>query len=966
MPQSRRLRLAILLAAGALLLAQWVATALLVGRAREAAIGAASDTVQRVARAVEASLNRSFVQVDAVLAGLPAFLAPLATREKLDLPLMTRVLRELNNQNFTFRDILLLDEGGRALASGLPISRRRRLPFTPEAAPAVGGSAQAAVQIHGPHRNPATGEWALYMVRRVMLPEFGTLLAVAEMPVPVVGTLLSAGGTGAGMRITLERDDGMLLASQPHDETRIGTRLQPSIIARRGQEAAPGQALRANSRFDRDPVIAAVRPLLYPTLLLSASMKESAALADWQQERLRAVIVSAALAALVAALAAALILALRQRERVEAERASWRQRLENALDSMTDGFVMWDANDRLIACNARYRDLYKVSAPFIHVGAHFDDIMREGYLRGQYPQHSGDVEVFLDEMRRWHRGNHPPRERLLPDGRWVLITERATPGGGSVGIRTEITGIKRAMEDLAAARDAAAAAGEAKSQFLARMSHELRTPLNGVLGFAQVLLNDARLEPDQREHVRTLHEAARHLLELVNGLLDLSKIAAGKLELQPEPMELKPLLERGAALLAPEVSRKAQHFELSLAPGTPQVVLADATRLRQLLLNLLGNAVKFTPPGGTVTLRALPLAGREGIRLEVIDTGPGIPAEKRHLLFQDFVQLAVPAAGSPDSTSGTGLGLSIAAQLAGLMGGSIGCESEPGHGATFWVELPLPSASMPPRSVEAPAEPAEGGAVPALRVLVVDDVPANRLVARAMLTSAGHHVTCVEDGAVALAAVQHETYDLVLMDLQMPVMDGLEATRRIRALDLPCASVPIVAVTASAMPEQVSACRAAGMDGHLAKPIDRDMLLRLVARFARARAAGRARQPEAEPEPAPPRDGRAELLDAAAGEALAGHLGQAAPAVLGEFLAELEQSRRTLEALAARPDTVQLRAATHRLLGVARTLGARQLSEALEALQATGTPEALAEARAALDRTLPAVRQWLERQKARA
>ncbi|EFH10391.1 ATP-binding protein, partial [Teichococcus cervicalis] len=689
MQQFRRIRLAILLAAVALLAGQWFATSLLVGRAREAAMASATDTVNRIARAVEASLNRNLVQVDAMLAGLPAMLAPLSSTGRLDQGAVSRVLRELNNQNFTFRDVLLVGQDGMPVATGLAVSRRRPLPFALEGAFVETAPRAGAVLIGGPFRNPATGEWSLFMARRVVLPEFGQLLAVAELPVPVIGALLAVGGEGAGLRITLERDDGTLLASLPHDETRIGTRLSPTL-ASRIEEVGPNNVAEIESRFDQDRALSAVRPLLYPSLSLSASMKLATALADWEKERARALAISLAFAALVAALAAALIMALRQRERIEAERTRWRAMLENALDSMSDGFVMWDANDRLVACNARYKDFYQVSAPFIEPGAHFDDIMREGFYRGQYPQAGEDLDAFLAEMRRWHRGDNPPMERLLPDGRWVLITERATPGGGTVGIRTDITELKRAMQELAAARDAAAAAGEAKSQFLARMSHELRTPLNGILGFAQVLLNDPRLAPDQREQLRVLHEASRHLLELVNGLLDLSKIAAGKLELQPQPTALAPLLERSAALLAPEVQRKSLQFALDLAPDLPPAVAADATRLRQLLLNLLSNAVKFTPHGGRVTLRARTLPDGPGLRLEVEDTGPGVPAEQRHLLFRDFVQLASPVAMPHEIGIGTGLGLSIAAQLAELMGGRIGYLAGPVRGSVFWVELPLP------------------------------------------------------------------------------------------------------------------------------------------------------------------------------------------------------------------------------------------------------------------------------------
>lgn len=966
MPHSRRLRLAVIFGVATLLLAQWVTTGLLVGRAREAAMSAASDTVQRIARAVEASLNRNFVSVDAMLAGLPPILAPLSSHGPLDMALVNRVLRELNNQNFTFRDVLLVQPDGTPVATGLAVSRRRPLPASLTSAFFNNnGNGQAGqVLIGGPFRNPATGEWALFLARRVSLPETGPLIAMAEVPVPVISTLLAVSGEGAGLRISLERDDGTLMASLPHDETLIGHKLLPPS-AERLTRADGGEVFQATSRFDGSSIISAVRPTLYPTLSLAVSMQLDTALVGWEKERTRAYMISAGFAVLVMVIAATLILALRQREKVEAERSRWRATLENAIDSMTDGFVMWDANDRLVACNSRYKDFYRVSAPFITPGAHFDDIMREGFKRGQYPQAGEDVDSFLEEMRLWHRGENRPMERLLPDGRWVLITERATPGGGTVGIRTDITEIKRTIDDLAAARDAAAAAGEAKSQFLARMSHELRTPLNSILGFAQVLLNDPRITADQKEQLQTLHDAARHLLDLVNGLLDLSKIAAGRLEIRPAPTELRPLLERCITLMGPEIVRKEQRFQMDVRIGTPVAVMADPTRVRQLLLNLLSNAVKFTPQGGQIWLRAGPLKDGKGLRLEVQDSGPGVPPEQQHLLFQDFVQLAAPTA-SQEVGTGTGLGLAIASQLAALMGGRIGCDTPPEGGALFWVELPLPEAELPwVATLPAPAFPA-AEAQPAslapllsasrdapLRILVVDDVAANRLVARAMLTGAGHHVTLVEDGSAAVVAVRAEDFDLVLMDLQMPVMDGLEATRHIRQLPPPRNRVPVVAVTASVLPEQVEACRAAGMDAHLSKPIDRESLLRIVAEFGNRNTKNMAGSSAMPP-----------LLDPDAFQVLTRDLGAAAPAVMAEFAVELRRGNDMLDALSATTELAQMRAAIHRLTGVSRTLGAARLVQSLETLsRSLGTAaveDNLAQVREALKATLPEVLRWLE------
>jgi signal transduction histidine kinase/CheY-like chemotaxis protein/HPt (histidine-containing phosphotransfer) domain-containing protein len=686
-------------------------------------------------------------------------------------------------------------------------------------------------------------------------------------------------------------------------------------------------------------VITAVRPTLYPALVVTATIELQSALAGWERDRERALIVSGAFGVLVLALAAALVVGLSQREKVEAERSRWRATLENALESMSDGFVMFGPDDRLVACNQRYKEFYAISAPFIVPGARFDEIMREGARRGQYPQVGEDIEAFIAEMDAYRRANNPPLERLLPDGRWVLITERTTPDGGTVGIRTDITQLKRAMEELAAARDAAAAAGEAKSQFLARMSHELRTPLNGVLGFAQVLLRDPDLTQQQREQVVTLHDAGRHLLELVNGLLDLSKIEAGRLDLTLHEVAVRPLLEGCAGLLAPEVDRKRLTLALDIADGTPLAVEADPTRLRQMLLNLLSNAVKFTPAGGRVDLRAAPLADG-GLRVEVQDTGPGVPPDKRHLLFEDFTQI-LPLTGGQEG-AGTGLGLAISARLAAAMGGRIGCESAPGQGALFWVELPLREVPMPAPALSLPAAappspaaavaataapPALGGPGRTLRVLVADDVAANRMVARAMLVAAGHRVDSAADGAEALAAVERDDYDVVLMDVQMPVMDGLEATRRIRALPGQKRRVPVLAVTASALPEQVEACRAAGMDGHLAKPIDRESLLGAVARLAAGDTLVHSPLPTGQPERQP-------LLDETALRTLAAELGPAALAVIAEFISEIRLGGEVLGSQGLVRDLPRMRHAAHRLLGAARTLGARRLAAQVETLQA--------------------------------
>lgn len=948
--QGGRFLRAIILGAAALLLALiWGSVWNMLERSRDASLAAAAATLDRVGRAVEVSINRNLVQTDAMLAGLPTLLNTYITAETTNHAAIAQVLRELNNQNFFFRDILLIGPDGLPFATALAVSRRRPLPIDPRTSflDATGGSGSGML-LAGPVRNPVTQEWSVYVGRQIRLNRLGPLLAVAEVQVAALGAVLGVGGDPEGQRITLERADGTLLASLPHDEPRMGHQLRPTaadLLSASGSGVVLDQ-----SRMGGHEALRLVRSTIYPALFISASVRSDQVLAAWSSDRERTLAGTAVLTGLILALAVALLLWVRSREATEAERQRWRATLENAIESMSDGFVMFDANDRLVACNTRYKEFYGISAPFIVPGARFEDIMREGTRRGQYPQAGPDIEAFVSEMTTWHRGDNPPIERLLPDGRWVLITERRTPDGGTVGIRTDITAMKHAMEDLAEARDEARAAAQAKSQFLSRMSHELRTPLNSILGFAQLLAADGGLTEEQQSQVQTLLGAGRHLLDLVNGLLDLSKIEAGHLKLAERTVTLPALLGSCAELLRPEANRKGITLRLALAESLPGHVRGDPTRLRQLALNLLSNAVKYTPPGGTVLLRATaapgPLPdGRMMVRVEIEDTGPGIPKALINGLFQDFQQIA------PALEPGTGLGLAISARLAEAMGGRIGCDSEAGRGALFWVELPLTLADAPEGSDTRSAEAARSGP---LRVLVVDDVEANRRVARAMLSAAGHSVELAADGSAAIEAVTAHEFDAILMDLQMPVMDGLEATRRIRALPSPRGRVPIFALTASALPEQIEQCRQAGMNGHLAKPIDRGPLLALLESAHPSERAS------------------AQVLMPGVLERLERDLGPVAPAVMTGFVAELRLGQQLLtraEADGVLPagiaQTVQ------RIASGGHMVGADRLASASEALSAAlaGSGEsraALVAALSAINDTLPRLDAWLAAREAAA
>ncbi|SDC96267.1 ATP-binding protein [Belnapia rosea] len=430
-------------------------------------------------------------------------------------------------------------------------------------------------------------------------------------------------------------------------------------------------------------------------------------------------------------------------------------------------------------------------------------------------------------------GFDPVPHTALPAARWndYLAVAMLACFAGMVVMLVAITreqAERLSTARLTAARDRADAASHNKTRFLARMSHELRTPLNAVYGMAQVLARDQSLGPVQREQARLLVEAGSHLLAIVNDALDLARVEAGRLDLAPEPVALPEALQATLALVAAAAAAKRQDLRFETETPLPAMVVADPLRLRQIAMNLLGNATKFTPPGGRITLSAGWEAGE--LRLIVTDTGPGLPAGVLADLFGDFVQ----GPRQTDGVEGSGLGLAICAALARAMGGTLRHAPGPeGVGASFTLALPAP---------ELPREPGRP-----LRLLVVDDVLVNRKVARALLEPAGHSVEEAADGQSALAALQAGPLpDAVLMDVQMQPLDGLAATRMLRALGGEAARLPVIALTGSVDPAEQAACRAAGMDGHLSKPIERVALLAELARVTLAQGAA-ARSLHGEP-----------------------------------------------------------------------------------------------------------------------
>ena len=379
---------------------------------------------------------------------------------------------------------------------------------------------------------------------------------------------------------------------------------------------------------------------------------------------------------------------------------------------------------------------------------------------------------------------------------------------------------RKALEaEVLEAKETAEAAARVKSEFLANMSHELRTPLTSVIGFSGLLQASEALPAEERVYVERIATASEALLGVINDILDYSKLEANAIEMDPEPFLVAALIDGAAVIIEGQCVAKGLSLKVVVDAAMPEMLTGDAGRLRQVMLNFLSNAVKFTGKGGvTLSVGGRPEGdGRWRLRVAVTDTGIGIPVEKIEVLFQRFSQAD---ASTTRVYGGTGLGLAISRRLIEIMGGEIGVDSRPGEGATFWFEAPLTQGGVVGRLASGDeALPTSGGMVGG-RILLADDAPGNRELVSAILRGLGLEIDTVCDGAEAVQAMQAGAYDLVLMDVHMPVMDGLVATQEIRRMQVGTGRrTPILALTANVHADQVARCLDAGMDGHLAKPI---------------------------------------------------------------------------------------------------------------------------------------------------
>jgi signal transduction histidine kinase/HPt (histidine-containing phosphotransfer) domain-containing protein/ActR/RegA family two-component response regulator len=947
---------------------------------RQAAIDSAFQDTNNFARALQEQTTGIVRAIDQTL--LFARSAYLRAPRQFDVSQWSEHGEFLTNSAF---QLSIIDKDGQLRASSLgpvtsPVDLSGREHFRVQAE-----SSEDRLVISKPIALHLIDKSAIQFTRRMVGPDgaFAGVISVSLDPL-YLSRFYDSLNLGRQGVVILAGRDGIIRARAPSWQNMIGDSLADSPIMRM-LAARDNGGLNVISPLDGIKRVASYRAVPGYNLFVLVAMGENDVLAKWAQDQRSHLAMAGAVSVVLLTVVISIVAhqsrlrrardALRESDALHSKKSHL---LDVTLQNMDQGIIKMDASQVVEVVNRRMGELFDLPGN-VATGPHTQpEMLKRLWERGEYGRDDPDFATWFARFSAagGYGGDGIPYELIRPTGRVLEVRGRALPDGGAVQTFTDITARKQAEQTLRAARDEADRSSRAKAEFLSMMSHEIRTPMSGLLGVVE-LLRETPLAPEQLRMIELVHGSAASLLRIVNDILDFSKMEAGRLAVNLEPVELRQVAAAAVEPASLSGASKGLLFTTEVAADVPVWLMLDPLRLRQILTNLLGNAIKFTA-SGTVSLgvtREAEPTGEETLCFAVSDTGIGMSPEQIGRLFEPFSQADI---STTKVFGGTGLGLTISRRLARLLGGDVTVESRPGEGSVFRLRLRLV------RAVADAGQSAAQGANCAddetavfprpMRILVAEDQETNRWLIEHQLERLGCSVTAVENGRAALAALTGMTYDLLLTDCHMPETDGPELTRLVRAAELARGTprMIILGLTADVSAEMRARCLAAGMNDVIGKPVD---LRRLRAALAGLTSPGDAEPDDTQPgaaggpESGGPESGGPEsggpdsgdhdaaaVFDPAACRELFASGAAEGREWLAEYLDAAAELVAGVERTVARGDRNALAANAHKLAGASLSVGAMCLGRLARRLEADAPEAPAAELRETADAVIVAWR----------